>query len=74
MCAFDFLGRGNRNFAELEAIFASSFGSAARYRHVRSALEAGTYRPEARLVAEAMLTGPRADLFQFQMGEIPLAS
>ncbi|HAC78960.1 MAG TPA: hypothetical protein DCG06_01605, partial [Deltaproteobacteria bacterium] len=51
-----------------------SFGSRGRCQRLRAAVEAGTYRPDARRVAEAMLSGPCADFFQVQMGEIPLAS
>jgi hypothetical protein len=74
MSAFDFLGRGHGDYKGLEAIFATSFGSRARCERIRSAVEGGTYRPEAMLVAEALLSGPRADFFRVQMGEIALAS
>jgi hypothetical protein len=74
MSAFDFLGRGHGDHTGLDALLATSFGSRARCHRLRAAVEAGTYRPDARRVAEAMLSGPCADFFQVQMGEIPLAS
>ncbi len=74
MNAFDFLGRGHGDFKGLEAISASSFGSRLRYPELRLAVASGRYRPDARLVAEALLSGPRADFFRLQMGELSLAS
>jgi len=74
MNAFDFLGRGHGDCEGLEAISASSFGSRLGYPELRSAVASGRYRPDARLVAEALLSGPRADFFRLQMGEISPAS
>ena len=74
MNAFDFLGRGHGDFKGLEALSASSFGSRLRFRSVRTAVSRGTYQPDPRLVAEALLSGPRADFFRLQMGEISPAS
>jgi len=63
MYAFDFLGRGNGLGKSGQETSSSPFERYLLVRRLRAELAEKAYRPDPLQVAEALLTGPRAELF-----------